>query len=86
MSTADEILSDPREALGLSPSDIITNVIIVVEYAELDEDAYQPERPRLAQVTDDAMTPWRSLGMLEFAQQTEMQSVMAIPDDGEDDE
>lgn len=67
----DEIVSNVREALDLSESQILVNVIVIGEYVELDGDAPSPERRRLAMTSSDELEPWTSIGMLEFAKMLE---------------
>lgn len=72
--TADEVLSDPCAALDLDAGCVPLHVVLIVEYAEPGSDD-APGRNRMASVTDDAMPPWLSIGLLRFAQQLELDEV-----------
>lgn len=79
--TVDEILADPRAALGLTNDEVLVNVIVLGEYVTLDQDAEQPNRRRLAMHASDELEPWTSIGMLRFAQLREHRAVDEQLDD-----
>lgn len=77
----DEILSDPRSALGLDDDQVLVNVIVLGEYVDLGPDVDRPERRRLAVTSSDELEPWTSIGMLEFAKMIEHTAVADLTDD-----
>ena len=82
--TVDEIIADVRDALALTEDQVLVNVIVMGEYVDLDPDAEQPDRRRLAIQVSDELEPWTSIGMLRFAQMREDGAVRNAWEDDED--
>ena len=78
----DEVLADPRGALGLTDDEVLVNVIVLGEYVSLAADAEEPNRRRLTMVSSDELEPWTSIGMLRFAQMRENAAVVDAWKDG----
>jgi hypothetical protein len=74
VSTTDEILANPIQALGIPDGCIPIHVVLLVEYARPGMDTH-PQRNGLALTTDDDCPPWTSIGMLDFAKQLEHDAV-----------
>lgn len=79
----DEILADVLAACELGAEAMPVHVIVLIEYLELDNEIH-PGRARMVLKSDEDLTPWTSMGMLQFATQCEFADVRNLDEEDDD--
>lgn len=79
--SADDILTNPADALSLREQDVVLTAVLIVEYATLDPDAERPEQRRFAWAMSDDMTPWAASGLLHFVDDQQVSRLASIDAD-----